>query len=185
MILARRLQLLLEKEETMDDQTSVSSVLVVGALAGLAATAPMTLFMQKMHQELPARERYPLPPSEIVEELTEQAGIDDQVDQSEHKALTLLAHFGYGAATGALYAPLAQAFHPPAMLGGAAFGLAVWGTSYLGLLPALGILRPATEHPARRNALMIGAHVIWGVTLGLVVEQLLPEADPQQAVADR
>jgi uncharacterized membrane protein YagU involved in acid resistance len=171
--------LLVEQEETMSDQkTSFSAALVIGALAGLAATVPMTLVMQQMHQQLPARERYPLPPSEIVEELTDQAGVEDQIDQSEHMALTLLAHFGYGAATGALYAPLAHAFHPPAMLGGAAFGLVVWGTSYLGLLPALGILRPATEHPARRNALMIGAHVVWGATLGLVVEQLLPEAAP-------
>jgi uncharacterized membrane protein YagU involved in acid resistance len=160
-----------------DQKTSASSALAVGALAGLAATAPMTLFMQHMYQQLPARERYPLPPSEIVEELTEQAGVDDQIDQSEHVALTLLAHFGYGAATGALYAPLAHAFHPPTMLDGAAFGLGVWSASYLGLLPALGILRPATEHPARRNALMIGAHVVWGVALGLIVEQLLPEAD--------
>ena len=162
-----------------DQKATVSSALVIGALAGLAATAPMTLFMQQMHQQLPARERYPLLPSEIVEELTEQAGIDDQIDQSEHLALTLLAHFGYGAANGALYAPLAQAFHPPALLGGSVFGLGVWRASYLGLLPALGILRPATEHPARRNALMIGAHVVWGVALGLIVEQLLPEADPR------
>jgi uncharacterized membrane protein YagU involved in acid resistance len=158
-----------------DQETTVSSALVIGALAGLAATAPMTLFMQQIHQQLPARERYPLPPSEIVDELTAQAGVDDQIDQSEHIALTLIAHFGYGAATGALYAPLAQAFHPPALLGGAVFGLGVWSASYLGLLPALGILSPATEHPARRNALMIGAHVIWGVSLGLLVEQLLEQ----------
>ena len=158
----------------MNDQ---KTTLVIGACAGLAATVPMTLFMQQLHQELPARERYPLPPSEIVEALTERAGIDDQIDQSEHMALTLLAHFGYGAATGALYAPLAHTFRPSAMLGGAAFGLGVWGASYLGLLPALGVLRPATEHPPRRNALMIGAHVIWGVTLGLIVEQLLRETE--------
>jgi hypothetical protein len=54
----------------MNDQTSsATSVLAVGALAGLAATVPMTLFMQQMHQQLPARERYPLPPSEIIEEM--------------------------------------------------------------------------------------------------------------------
>ncbi len=65
----------------MNDQTnSATSVLAVGALAGPAATVPMTLFMQQMHQQLPARERYPLPPSEIIEELTDQAGIDDQID---------------------------------------------------------------------------------------------------------
>jgi len=42
----------------------------------------------------------------------------------------------------------------------------VWGGSYLGLLPSLGILRPATDHPAQRNALMIAAHLVWGATLG-------------------
>jgi uncharacterized membrane protein YagU involved in acid resistance len=166
-----------------DQKTKVSSALVIGALAGFAATVPMTLFMNQMHQQLPARERYPLPPSEIVEELTEQAGIDDQIDQPEHIALTLLAHFGYGAATGALYAPLADAFHLSPVVGGAAFGLGVWSVSYLGFLPALGVLRPATEHPARRNALMIGAHVVWGVSLGLIAEQLLAEAQTRPLVA--
>jgi uncharacterized membrane protein YagU involved in acid resistance len=154
-------------------QTRISSALVIGALAGLAATIPMTLFMRQMHQQLPATERYPLPPSEIVGVLTEHAGLADQITQPEHVALTTLAHFGYGAATGALYAPLARALKPPAVAGGAAFGLGVWGASYLGLLPALGVLRPATEHPARRNALMIGAHVVWGVALGLMVERRL------------
>jgi uncharacterized membrane protein YagU involved in acid resistance len=166
-----------------EQNSSLSATLLAGALAGLAATAPMTLFMQQMYRQLPARERYPLPPSEVVAKLTDQAGVDDQIDQPEHTALTLLAHFSYGAATGALYAPLAQSFQPPPILGGAAFGVAVWGASYLGLLPALGILRPATEHPARRNGLMIGAHVVWGVTLGLLVEQLLPEAQQAEGTA--
>jgi putative membrane protein len=53
---------------------------------------------------------------------------------------------------------------------GTAFGLLVWTASYLGLLPSAGILSPATAHPARRNALMIVAHVIWGVTLGLLFD---------------
>ncbi len=39
-------------------------------------------------------------------------------------------------------------------------------------MPALRILRPATEHPARRTALMIGAHIIWGSVVGLIVEVL-------------
>lgn len=42
----------------------------------------------------------------------------------------------------------------------------VWSGSYLGLLPALNILPPATEHPPGRNALMIAAHVVWGSVLG-------------------
>ena len=52
-----------------------------------------------------------------------------------------------------------------------AYGLAVWTTGYLGLLPALGALRPATEHPPRRTALMIAAHVVWGAALGLLADR--------------
>jgi uncharacterized membrane protein YagU involved in acid resistance len=156
----------------MTEERALGPTLAAGAVAGFVATVPMTLFMEALHQRLPAHERYPLPPSEIVEKLTADVGAREQVDAPEHIALTLLAHFGYGAATGAVYAPLARALHPPPLLSGVTFGLAVWGASYLGLLPALGILRPATTHPARRNALMIGAHVVWGAALGLLMEQI-------------
>jgi putative membrane protein len=46
----------------------------------------------------------------------------------------------------------------------------VWAGSYLGLLPVLGILSPATRHPTGRNALMIAAHIIWGATLGILTD---------------
>jgi hypothetical protein len=59
-----------------------------------------------------------------------------------------------------------------AMLAGVGFGLAVWAGSYLGWLPAAGIISPATEHPARRNALMIAAHAVWGAGVGVAVERL-------------
>src|SRR5262249_36443677 len=55
---------------------------------------------------------------------------------------------------------------------GTAYGLAVWAGSYLGLLPALGILSPATRHPPRRTALMIAAHVVFGSALGVFTDLL-------------
>lgn len=139
-----------------------------GALAGLVATAPMTAVMELMYRWLPRREQYPLPPSEITAELTHRAGIDQAIDSQEHIALTLVNHFAYGAAAGAVYGPLERylPFAPP--LRGMAFGLVVWTVSYLGLMPTLGILRPATEHPAGRNVLMITAHLIWGSVLGVL-----------------
>lgn len=139
-----------------------------GALAGLIATAPMTAAMELMYRWLPRHERYPLPPSEITAELTHRAGIDRSIDSEDHIALTLLNHFAYGAAAGAVSAPLERylPFAPP--LRGMAFGLIVWTVSYLGLMPMLGILRPATEHPAGRNALMIIAHLVWGSVLGIL-----------------
>jgi hypothetical protein len=145
-----------------------------GATAGLLATVPMTAVMLAGHRALPRHERYPLPPAEITAQAAETAADAADAappDPEALTALTLAAHFGYGAATGALYA-LAV---PPApgvaagALRGAGWGLAVWAGSYLGWLPAARILKPATEHPARRNALMIGAHLVWGAALGALL----------------
>lgn len=143
-----------------------------GAAAGAIATAPMTAFMEAAHRSLPAPQRYPLPPSEITAVLEEQANVDDAVSQETHAALTLFNHFAYGAGCGAIYAVTAARLPLPPPVKGVGFGLAVWTVSYLGLLPALGILRPATEHPAQRNALMIAAHVVWGAVAGVVVERI-------------
>jgi uncharacterized membrane protein YagU involved in acid resistance len=144
--------------------------LVSGALAGLAATVPMTGVMEVLHRRLPPQERYPLPPREISDKVMEEAGIDNHLDEQERKNLALLSHFAYGATVGALYGPLSRVSPLPPVLSGVAYGLCVWAGSYLGLLPALGILRPATEHPPRRTALMIAAHVVWGSVLGALVD---------------
>lgn len=146
--------------------------LLKGALAGAAATVPMTLAMKAMHANLPAHEQYPLPPREITEEITEKAGVDEHLDEEDQTALTYINHFGYGAATGAVYAGVVSRIVKPSVTSGIAYGLAVWLASYQELLPALGILRPATEHPTRRNALMIAAHVVWGASLGMSVKKL-------------
>lgn len=140
---------------------------VRGAVAGLAATAPMTLAMSAMHRALPPEERYPLPPKRITMRLADEAGFKDELGERERNALTMLAHFDYGAAMGGLYGLLEPRLPGPPAAKGVGFGLAVWTVSYLGLLPLAGILKPATEHPPRRSALMIAAHVVWGASLGV------------------
>ena len=146
--------------------------LLSGAVAGFAATAPMTAAMVAMHRFLPPQERYPLPPRHITEELAEEAGVNDQLSEPQRRAATMVNHFAYGAAAGALYAPLARNVPAHPLVKGIAFGLTVWTVSYLGLLPAAGILSPATRHPARRNALMIAAHVVWGAATGVLADRL-------------
>jgi len=139
--------------------------LLQGAIAGLTATVPMTAAMKIGADQLPRHERYPLPPRLITKEIARRADMYRELSQSETMALTIAAHFGYGATMGVIY----SAITPPKWTGpttGVTFGLGVWAGSYLGALPALNILRPATEHPARRNMLMIAAHVVWGSALG-------------------
>ena len=103
----------------------------------------------------------------------ERTGIDGDISEPNKKNLALAGHFAYGAVTGAIYAPLVSAFQPPNVANGVVYSLGIWTASYLGWLPALQILRPATEHPLERNALMITAHVVWGATLGLAIGQMI------------
>ena len=151
-----------------------------GALAGLTATLPMSAAMELGADQLPRRERYPLPPRLITSNLARKAGYRHRLSDAEIKALTLASHFGYGATMGAIYGAVV----PPKLVGvksGVLFGLCVWASSYLGLLPALGILSNATEHPARRNALMIGAHVVWGSSLGRTLQAMADDSEDEDA----
>jgi uncharacterized membrane protein YagU involved in acid resistance len=151
---------------------SPESTLLNGALAGFMASLPMSVAMLIMHRLLPEHEQYPLPPHEITAELAEKADREEHLNEPEHTMATTVSHFAYGAVTGTLYAATAKHMFPNPAIGGAVFGLAVWAGSYLGWLPALGILSSATEHPPRRNALMITAHLIWGSVTGILVDQL-------------
>jgi uncharacterized membrane protein YagU involved in acid resistance len=148
--------------------------LAAGAVSGFLATGPMSGAMLAMQRLLPWRERYSLPPRRIVSRITTMLGVRHKTDRQQIDLLTALAHFGYGAGAGTVYAPLARLARIPGALSGVVYGLLVWTASYLGLLPALGILSPATEHPARRNALMIVAHAVWGACLGALVARMSP-----------
>lgn len=146
--------------------------LTSGALAGLTATGPMTVAMEAMHDQLPWHERYHLPPRQITLRAMRKSGITPPRKESSRYGATMVSHFGYGTSVGAIYG-LAEPYLPgPPAAKGIAYGLAVWAGSYLGLLPALGLLSPATRHPARRNLLMIAAHVIWGGVLGLAADRI-------------
>ncbi|MCA1606571.1 MAG: DUF1440 domain-containing protein [Acidobacteria bacterium] len=141
-----------------------------GAVAGFVATIPMTTAMRLLHRRLPWWERYPLPPRRISARLASKTGLRKHLDEDEEKGVTLAAHFGYGTAMGAVYSPVARRVGAPWFVSGPAFGLAVWAGSYLGLLPALGILESATKRPPERNALIIVAHLVWGASLGLAFD---------------
>ena len=108
----------------------------------------------------------------ITEEISERVGIEEQLGEKGLKALTIFSHFGYGALFGALYALFEPTVPMHSSLKGILTGLGVWVGSYLGWLPAMGVLTSATRHPWRRNLLMIAAHVVWGLTLGEVTRKL-------------
>ncbi|MCE9552211.1 MAG: DUF1440 domain-containing protein [Planctomycetes bacterium] len=127
--------------------------------------------MSRLHRNLPRHQRYPLPPSRITATLENAADVDHHLSNEQHQVLTLVAHYGYGSAMGILYGAASARFFRANMFTGALFGLGVWAGSYLGLLPATGLHKPATEEPADRNELMIASHLVWGAVTGEITRQ--------------
>jgi len=150
-----------------DDKLKLGTRLLIGGIAGFVGTMAMTSAMRRMHARLPEKERYPLTPREIVDSGSRQLGV--KLTDEAAKDVTTLSHFLYGAAMGAL---VAAANPDPKKRTGAAAGAAVWLASYMGWIPAVGTLEPATEHPVRRNALMIAAHLVWGSATAAAIREL-------------
>jgi hypothetical protein len=149
-------------------QPRLASRLLLGAIAGFAGTVVMTATMRRLHRRLPPRERYPLPPREIVDSSARKVGVE--LPNEAAKDITTAAHFAYGAAAGSLVGAASPRVGPVA---GAMAGVAVWVVSYLGWIPGAGILKPATLHPKRRNALMLIAHLAWGAGTALSFRELI------------
>jgi uncharacterized membrane protein YagU involved in acid resistance len=139
-------------------------------IAGTVSTAVMTGVMEILYNMLPHREQYPLPPEEIAT-VIERKVFGKSLGESPHMAWTLISHFGYGIILAGVYSMVADRMPFRALLKGVLYGLAVWAGSYLGWLPALHIIPPATKHPPERNWLMLVAHVAWGAVLGITTSK--------------
>jgi hypothetical protein len=132
-------------------------------VAGAVATVPMSVVMLAFRRPMGEQ-----PPDAITKRAAHAVGAAPTEEQAD--ALAVVAHLGFGAATGALYA-LAPRVGPP-VLRGVATALGVWAVSYQGWVPALGILPKASEDRPARPAVMVAAHVVYGAVLGTLEERL-------------
>lgn len=151
----------------------LSKNMLSGAAAGALATVPMSALMLAWHRELPWTKRDPLPPAQITRQATKAVEWHDDLEHEGRLALTVVAHFGYGASVGAVYGAATRPQSlTSAAASGMAFGLAVWAGSYGGWLPLAGLYRSAAVEPAERNAMMIAAHLVYGAGLGMLTYAL-------------
>jgi hypothetical protein len=145
---------------------------MAGAVAGLAATALMSVLMLAARAAGVAPK---LPPTKIADDAI-QAATDRPATPEEERVVAPVAHFAFGAGAGAAFGLAAGALRiggsVPATLAGIAFGSAVYLVSYQGWIPALGILPPASRDDRGRVATMVGAHWVYGAVLGLVTSRL-------------
>lgn len=137
-----------------------------GLTSGALATLPMTAVMFAA-QKLGLLGK--MPPAKITEDMLARGGVT--ATRTERRALTTLMHLGFGAGCGALYSLLRPGRPSPARAAveGAAFATAVWGASYAGWIPALGILPPPEDDRKDRQVTMVVAHWVFGAVLGFVV----------------
>ncbi len=134
--------------------------LLSGAIAGFVATIPMTCLI-----ELGRRTRmlWNPPPKQITRSAARKVGIFQRPSAEALKVEWVVAHFGYGAACGAIYGATKPILPADARIAGLLFGEAVWAVSYLGYVPALGLYPWPKDDSKSRMAVMIAAHAIYGM----------------------
>ena len=147
-------------------QPLARGALAGGALAGLAATVPMTAVIGAGRA---AGLMGTPPPVEITENVAEQAGEDPDRQSPEFQAASLAAHAGYGAACGMLFSTIRLVLPRSDLVAGLLFGGAVWGVSYIGLMPSL---TSAEDDSNQRQGVMIAAHAVFGTALANIEHQL-------------
>ena len=142
---------------------------MTGALAGAAATIPMSAVMYASKRAGLMGE---YPPVVITDTALESAGVHPDKDTEEVAAG--IAHLGFGAAAGAIFGILRSELDLPGSseLQGILFGLGVYTVSYAGWIPAMNILpEPDHDRPGRQPS-MAAAHVVYGAVLGGLVGRL-------------
>lgn len=137
-----------------------------GAIAGVVATGVMTMVIS-------AGQRLSLlhtpPPTQITSAATSavanRVGIDPEPPESGFNTGALAAHAGFGAIAGALYVAAKPILPSSRSAAGAIWGGAIWASAYGGYLPALRLYPWPDDDRHSRTAVMIAAHIVYGVTL--------------------
>jgi uncharacterized membrane protein YagU involved in acid resistance len=141
-----------------------------GGLAGAVATVAMSAWQAAGQLTGRYGEQ---PPKRLVRAAARKLGRPVRRHDPVTWPLTVVAHLGFGAASGTLYA---MVLPRSTVVRGTAFGLVVWAASYAGWMPAVGLLPPPHRDNPRRAWTMLIGHVIYGSVLGALVTRWHPAA---------
>lgn len=151
-----------------------------GALAGAAATAPMSAVML-------AADRLGLmgkqPPELITDRALDAAGVQPEPESGD--ALATAAHFGFGATAGALFGMARESLDLPLppVAQGVGYGLLIYTVSYFGWIPAADVLPPPHRDRPGRQPSMLAAHVVYGAALGALLARRSHDRPARQRFA--
>jgi hypothetical protein len=143
----------------MDPMPSKTVTGAQGAAAGAAATLVMTAVLEAGRRFSVFRTQAP---TRIVR--TVLAGSPGRRLPGE-LALTALAHLGYGASCGVLFALLTRRCTTAGLPLGVGYGLLLWLAGYGAWVPAIGAVPPPQRDQPGRQLALIAGHLVYGAVL--------------------
>lgn len=153
--------------------STMRNSILLGALAGVTGGLVMLAMRKNVVPRVMPKQVQPdaFVPKEAVEWTEARIKRPHALSESQEMKAAVSAHLGYSALTGSLYAlarPTVRSLPTP--LAGALFGLAVWGVSFEGWMPALGMKERTTAKPTQKWFVPIMGHMVYGVVTALSYE---------------
>jgi hypothetical protein len=138
---------------------------VTGALGGLGATLVLSGLREAWAKTGLVFETAPM---QVVDRMEEFDLVGD-LSPAGRRLLTALAHFAYGAGTGAAFGLLRRERGGPGEEAavGSALGVLAWGAGWSSWLPLTGVHRPPWAQKSPRVLLPVIDHAVFGVAWGL------------------
>lgn len=140
--------------------------IAAGTVAGLIATLPQSAVVWGFRKLGVYRSRPA--PMQVTDRLTRRV-----TGKDPSSAVQVAQHFAIGGAGGTACG-VTSATVRPGVLAGLVTGLAMWAASYSGLLPALRIMPVPKEDEQGRAVTMFVAHVVYGLSMGWLLDRLAP-----------
>jgi hypothetical protein len=137
-----------------------------GALAGLGATLVLTGLREVWAKIGLVFETAPM---QVVDRMEEVDLVGD-LSPRGRRLLVVIAHFAYGAGTGAACGLLRKETGTPGEEAavGSALGVLAWGAGWSSWLPLTGVHRPPWSQKSPRVLLPVIDHAVFGVAWGLL-----------------
>ena len=139
---------------------------VTGALGGLGATLVLSGLREAWAKTGLVFETAPM---QVVDRMEELDLVGD-LSPAGRRLLTALAHFAYGAGTGAAFGLLRKETGTQAEEAavGSALGVLAWGAGWSSWLPLTGVHRPPWAQKSPRVLLPVIDHAVFGTAWGLL-----------------
>jgi hypothetical protein len=156
-----------------------------GAIGGLFGAGAMTVL------RLAARRSGiidKMVPQAVEEWAAHRSGLESSGGRFRHHVADQALHAGYGVVAGAVYGAVQGGSGRRHLACGAAFGATVWLFGAGVVFSLLDVARPIWRSRPAENAVNLAAHVLYGLSVQLVTEELSQQArratsDPERHAA--